>query len=93
MLQCLGEVLNRRVGVALLNTLAYAVAEMSFKDDKANTVQRAVGSTELGKDVLAGNILAYHLLNTVQLSDDSVDPDLERVCISHTVPHAVDSFL
>ena len=87
MLQRIRKILDRRIGIAVLYALADAMPKVTFQYHEANLVESSICGTDLGEDVLARNVLTEHLLYAIQLPNDPVDPNLERVGISHAVSH------
>ena len=87
MLQGVGEVFDGGVGIAVLDAFTHTVPEMPLKNHQADLMERTVGGADLGEDVLSGDILSDHLLYAVELPDDPVDADLERVGVTHAVSH------
>ena len=81
------ERFNRLVGVPLFDALAHAMAEVSVENHERQAVERPVRRVELCKDVLAGNVLRKHLLDASQLSDDLLQPQLERRHVFNAFSH------
>ena len=87
--QRLGERFDRLVGVPFFNALAYAMAEMSVEDDERQAVERPVLRVKLREDVLSGDVFRKHLLYACQLSDDLLQPQLERRHIFNAFSHGL----
>ena len=82
----LGEPGNSVLSIAMFDAVAHAVADMAFQNDLANPVQGRLGSVNLGKNVLAGNILVYHAVYGLDLSYDFVETAVQ-VCLIHALLH------
>lgn len=83
---CLGEFGNGLIGIAVLDAVADAMAYMSFQNNLACPVQGRLGGVNLREDVLAGNILVYHAVYSLDLSYDFVEAAVQ-VSLIHALFH------
>ena len=86
MLDRLGELRDRFIGIPMLNAFPDTVVQMALQNHLANLVQGAFYRVYLYQDILAGNILVDHFVNGLYLSRDFIEPSVKVVRI-HALTH------
>ena len=70
MLDGFGKFRDSFIRVAVLDAIAHTVVQMALQHNLADLMQGAFGGVDLHKDVLTGDILIHHFIDSVHLSDD-----------------------
>ena len=73
--------------LAVLDAIPDTVLDVAFQHHLPALVQGRLGRVDLGKDILAGNILVDHPVNGLHLPDDLFQPTVQIVgvhALSHT---------
>ena len=81
-----GKAFDRAVDVAVLDSVANTVVDVSFEHNLAAAMQRRFGGVDLHEDILAGNVLIDHAVNSLNLSDDFFEPAVKIFRI-HALTH------
>ena len=69
-LHCLREAFDGFVGVPVLDAVSYAMADVALQDDLPCFVEGRLRRVDLGKHVLAGDVLVHHAVDSLDLADD-----------------------
>lgn len=85
-LYCLSKILYSLVGVAVFNSISYTMADMSLKDKLTAFVECRFCGVDLRQNILTGNVLIYHSVNRLHLTDNSAKSFVQSLVI-HTVFH------
>ena len=75
------------LGVAPFNRFSDAVVDVTLQNDLTCLVQRRFCGVYLRKNILAGNVLVYHAVNGIHLTDYFFQPSVQIICV-HTVLHS-----
>lgn len=65
-----GKIRNGLIRVAMLDTVAHTMLDMSFQDHLSGLMQSRFGGIDLCKNIFAGNILIDHAVNRLYLTND-----------------------
>ena len=74
-------------GVAPFNCVSDAVVDVTLQNDLTCLVQRRFCGVYLRKNILAGNVLVYHAVNGIYLTDYFFQPSVQIICV-HTFLHS-----
>lgn len=83
----LREALYRLVRVAVLDTVAHTVVDVSLEDYLPDAVERGLRGVYLREHVLARDILVHHPVDGLYLPDDFIEPSV-KVLRVHTLSHS-----
>ena len=75
------------LGVAPFNRFSDAVVDVTLQNDLTCLVQRRFCGVYLRNNILAGNVLVYHAVNGIHLTDYFFQPSVQIICV-HTVLHS-----